>query len=80
MRGGSSARGRGGNTGPYVAARGGQNGGRGGRGGAAGQRGGLNAGAQTFSPPGQAGNKRPREDGPAGQQPGNGNGKRPRGG
>lgn len=80
MRGGAATRGRGGTGGVYVAGRGGSNVGRG-RGGVTGQRGSLNAGAQTFSPPGPAGIKRPREEGSVGgQQPGNGNGKRPRGG
>jgi nucleoprotein TPR len=77
MRGGSTNRGRGGGV-VYQAARGGVTGGRG-RGGNSGQRGVLNAGAQSFSPPGQAGVKRPREEGSVGG-PQQGNGKRPRGG
>jgi nucleoprotein TPR len=67
MRGGAGIR----------AGRGGVPGTRG-RGG--GGRGGLNATAQNFSPPGQAGQKRPREEGSiGGPQQGNG-GKRARGG
>lgn len=68
-------RGRGGNQ--LYQPRGGPQGGRG-RGGAQQQRGGLNAGAATFSPTGPVGIKRPREEGSIGSQ---GHvGKRPRGG
>jgi hypothetical protein len=45
-----------------------------------GQRGGLNAGAQTFNPAGQAGQKRPREEGSTGGPQQGSGGKRPRGG
>ncbi|CZR57122.1 related to nucleoprotein TPR [Phialocephala subalpina] len=79
MRGGPSVRGRGGNQQIYQP-RGGAQGGRG-RGGAQQQRGGLNAGAQTFSPGGPAGMKRPREEGSMGGSGQQGHaGKRPRGG
>ncbi len=81
MRGGASLRGRGGPNQLYQARGGGQGGrGRGGQGGGAPQRGGLNAGAPPYSPTGQAGVKRGREEGSiGGGQQGHG-AKRPRGG
>lgn len=54
-----------------------------GRGAGPGQRGGLNAGAQNFNPAtqaGQAGQKRPREEGSTGGPQQGSGGKRPRGG
>jgi len=66
-RGAAPARGRGGAAGR-------------GRGAPTGQRGNLNAGAQTFNPQGQAGQKRPREEGAAGGPQQGNSGKRPRGG
>ena len=77
-RGGGSVRGRGGPSQIYQPGRGGGQGGRG-RGGGGPQRGGLNAAAQPYSPPGQAGVKRAREEGSIGGPQGNGS-KRPRGG
>ncbi|TAQ86838.1 hypothetical protein B7494_g4808 [Chlorociboria aeruginascens] len=71
-RGGRGGRG---NIGTYQARAGGAFGGRGGPS----QRGAMNPGAQSFSPTGPAGTKRPREDGSIGGPQENG-GKRPRGG
>ena len=73
-RGGAALRGRG--TSTYQAPRGGAVGrGRGGQ-----QRGGMNPGAQTFSPTGATGQKRPREEGSIGGGPQGNAGKRARGG
>ncbi|EHL00400.1 putative Nucleoprotein TPR [Glarea lozoyensis 74030] len=78
MRGGPANRARGG-TPMYQAGRGAGGPGRG-RGNNPVQRSGsLNAGAQPYSPQGQVGQKRPREDGSIGGPQGN-SGKRPRGG
>lgn len=66
MRGGASIRGRGGPSQLYQP-RGGGQGGQGGRGrGGPPQRGGLNAGAAPYSPTGQTGVKRGREEGSIG--------------
>jgi hypothetical protein len=78
MRGGPANRARGG-TQMYQAGRGAGGPGRG-RGNNSGQRSGsLNAGAPPYSPQGQVGQKRPREEGSIGGPPGH-PGKRPRGG
>ncbi|ESZ95151.1 hypothetical protein SBOR_4451 [Sclerotinia borealis F-4128] len=74
MRGGNQNRGGGGGRGGTYQPRGGPTGR--GRGNVTGQQGGMNAGAQSFSPNAQSGQKRPV---PEGGQQGNG-GKRPRGG